>query len=111
MKIQLVTLTSLLALATAFPTTKTRPSPIQACEKADLGKSCKAGFINGVAAIGVCTSTIINVENGVFACSVATTSTATSPVPSHSAYGDSVTDKGKHLEDLRRIVERALPVF
>ncbi|KAJ8058160.1 hypothetical protein OCU04_013014 [Sclerotinia nivalis] len=111
MKIQLVTLTSLLALAIAFPTTKTRASLIQGYEKGDLGKSCKAGFIRGVAAIGVCTSTIINVENGLFACSVATSSTATSPVPSHSVYGDLVTDKGKYLEDLRMIVERAIPVF
>ncbi|TEY71289.1 hypothetical protein BOTCAL_0096g00060 [Botryotinia calthae] len=112
MQFSIFALIPLLALATAAPTTtKSRASLVQTCAKADLGKSCNAGFISGVAATGLCTSTIINVENGIFACSVSATSTATSPRASTSVYGDAATDKGKYLKDLRRIVERGIPVL
>lgn len=50
-------------------------------------------------------------EKGVFSCSVAATSTATSPVASSSVSGDATADKAKHLEYLRRIVERGVVVF
>ncbi|KAF7961285.1 hypothetical protein EAE96_000951 [Botrytis aclada] len=71
MQFSILAFIPLLALATAAPTTtKSRASLVQTCAKADLGKSCNAGFISGVAATGLCTSTIINVESGVFACSV-----------------------------------------
>ncbi|KAF7910237.1 uncharacterized protein EAE98_012192 [Botrytis deweyae] len=112
MQFSILTLVPLLTLATAAPTTtRSRASLVQTCVKADLGKSCNAGFISGVAAIGLCTSTVINVESGIFACSVETTSTATSPRASTSVYGDAATDKGKHLKDLRRIVERGFLLF
>ncbi|KAF7954047.1 uncharacterized protein EAE97_001445 [Botrytis byssoidea] len=112
MQFSILTLIPLLTLAMAAPTTtRSRASLVQTCAKADLGKPCNVGFISGVAATGLCTSIIINVESGVFACSVETTSTATSPRASTSVYGDAATDKGKHLKDLRRIVEKGIPLF
>ncbi|KAB8305062.1 hypothetical protein EYC80_004363 [Monilinia laxa] len=63
----------------------------------------------GVAATGICTSAIIDVEAGAFACSVATTSTAGAPVPSSSVYDElPTTDKGRRLKVLRRLIEDGL---
>ncbi|RAL61003.1 hypothetical protein DID88_010099 [Monilinia fructigena] len=111
MHLPLLTLLSLLTLTTSTPTTtlNLRSSLLQTCSKSDLGKSCNAGFIQGVATTGICTSTIIDVETGAFACSVATTSTASAPVPSSSVYDElPTTNKGRRLKDLRRLVENGL---
>lgn len=112
MQFLVLTLIPLFTLTTAIPTTKTEATLIQTCTEFDIGKSCRAGFISGIAATGTCTSTIINLESGIFACSVASTTTETSPRPSHSWHSESAaTDKGKHLEDLRRMVEEGIPVL
>ncbi|KAG4034761.1 hypothetical protein MFRU_002g01130 [Monilinia fructicola] len=111
MHLSLINLLPFLTLTISAPTATLNPksSILQTCSKSDLGKSCNAGFIQGVAATGICTSTIIDVETGALACSVASTSTASAPVHSISVYDElPTTDKGKRLKDLRRLIEDGL---
>ncbi|KAL2064496.1 hypothetical protein VTL71DRAFT_4990 [Oculimacula yallundae] len=57
MQFTIISVLSLLALTSALP--QGVPPPIERCTKADIGKSCNAGEINGFYVTGTCSSTAV----------------------------------------------------